>query len=61
MAAQFSIRTNFARDTSHFRGERSELIDHGVDRVLQFQNFAADIDGDFLGEIAVRDRRRHLG
>ena len=38
-----------------------ELVDHRVDRVLQLQDLALDVDGDLLREVALRDRRRHLG
>ena len=36
-------------------GEGAELIDHRVDGVLQLENFAADVDGDFAREVAVGD------
>src|SRR4029453_7420626 len=42
-------------------GERGELVDHGVDGVLELEDLAADVDGDLLGQVAVRDRGRHLG
>ena len=45
----------------HFRRERAELIDHRVDGLLQLQNFAAHIDGDLLGQVAVGHGDRHLG
>ena len=61
LAAEFSFGAHFARHARHFRGERVELVHHRVDGVLQFQNFAFDVDRDFLGKIAVRDRRRHRG
>src|SRR3979490_1080522 len=35
-----------ARDAGHFRGERVELVHHGVDGVLELENFAPHIDGD---------------
>src|SRR5205823_10313980 len=41
--------------------EGAELVDHRVDRVLQLQDLAADVDGDLLGEIAAGDGRGHLG
>src|SRR5207302_1265680 len=40
---------------------RRQLVDHRVDRVLELENLAPDVDGDLLGQVAVRDRRRHLG
>jgi len=41
-------------------GDKSvELVDHGVDRVLQVQHLAPDVGGDLLAEIAVSDRPDH--
>src|SRR5207302_258830 len=45
----------------HLPGEAVELVDHGVDRVLQLEDLAADVDGDLLAEVAVRDRGGDLG
>src|SRR6185436_10363438 len=36
-------------------------VHHRVDRVLELLDLAAHLHGDLLGEVAVRDRRRHLG
>src|SRR5262249_14973503 len=52
LAAQTPIGANFARDARHFAGEGVELVDHRVDGLLELQDFAADIDGDLLGQIA---------
>ena len=49
LAAQLAFRADFARHAGHFRGERAELIHHGVDGVLQLQNFAAHVDRDLAG------------
>src|SRR6185369_11529478 len=40
--------TDFAGHASHFRGERSELIHHRIDGVLEFQNLALHIHSDLL-------------
>ena len=61
MTAKLSFAADLTRHARHFRGERTELIDHRVDRVLQLQNLAANIDGDLFRQIAVRDRGRDLG
>ncbi len=53
LAAQFAFGTDFARHAGDFRCERSELIDHGVDGVLELENFALHIHGDLAGKIAV--------
>src|SRR5205809_56256 len=42
----------FARYTSNLRGKSVELIDHCVDRVFQFKNLPAYVDGDLFGEVA---------
>ncbi len=61
LAAEFPFRADFARHARDFRSERAELVDHRVDRVLQFQDLAANLDGDLLGEVAVGDGGRDLG
>src|SRR5205823_3399565 len=38
-----------------------QLVNHAVDRVLQIEDLAADVDGDLLGEVALGDGGRHLG
>jgi len=42
------IGTDFARHARHFRGERAKLVHHCVNRVLQFQNFAFNVDRNLL-------------
>ena len=61
LAAELAFGTDFAGDARHFAGEGIELIDHGVDGVLQFENFAAHIDGDFARKIAIGDGGGHFG
>ena len=46
LAAELAFGTDFARHARYFAGERVELIHHGVDGVLQLQNFAAHVDRD---------------
>ena len=46
LAAELAFGTDFARHARDFRGERVELIHHGVDGVLQLQNFAAHVHRD---------------
>ena len=41
LAAELAFGADLARDARHFRGEGVELVHHGVDGVLQLQNFAA--------------------
>ena len=61
LAAEFSFGTDFAGHAGHFRGESRQLIHHGVDGVFEFQNFAFDIDRDFLREVAVGHGGGHFG
>jgi hypothetical protein len=52
---------DFPRDARDLGGEGPKLVDHGVDRVLELQHLAANIDGDLARQIAVGDSSRHLG
>src|SRR5439155_505375 len=60
LPAELALGTDFADREGDVRGEGVELIDHGVDRVLQLQDLAADLDRDLLGQIAVRHRGGNL-
>ena len=60
LAAELSFGADFARHARHFRGEGVQLVDHRVDGVLQLQNLAAHVDGDFSRQVAARDRGRDL-
>ena len=59
LPAELAFRADFARHARDFRGEAVELIDHGIDRLLQLENLALHIHGDFAGKIAARHRRGH--
>src|SRR5579864_8561820 len=52
LAAELAFGAHFARHARHFSGERVELVHHGVDGVLQLQDFAAHIDGDLARKVA---------
>ncbi len=60
LAAELAFGTDLARHARHFRGEGIELIDHGVDRILELENFAAHVDRDLPRQVAACHRRRHL-
>src|SRR6202050_1130705 len=51
-----SRRTRAARPLG---GEGVELVDHGVDGVLQLEDLALHVDGDLAREVAARHRGRH--
>src|SRR5205085_10873901 len=53
LPAELPFAAHLARHARDLAGERTELIDHGVDGVLQLQDLAARIDGDLLRQIAV--------
>ena len=61
LAAELAFGADFAGHARHFRGEGTQLVHHRVDGVLQFQNFALHVDGDFLGQVAVGHGRGHVG
>ena len=48
LPAELAFGADFAGHAGHFGGERAQLIDHRVDGVLEFEDFASDIDGDLL-------------
>src|SRR5207247_2576275 len=61
LAAQLALGADFAGHAGHFRSEGVELVHHGVDGVLELEDFAFDIDGNLLGEIAVGHGRGVFG
>src|SRR5262245_18406399 len=61
LAAQFSFGSDITDHARHLVSERVELVNHSVDGVLQFQDFALHVHRDLLGKISLRHRRGHLG
>src|SRR5262249_51355718 len=55
LSTEFAVGADFAGDTGDFSGEGDELVGHRVDGVLEFENFAFDVVGDFAGEVAAGD------
>src|SRR5215467_10591725 len=45
---QVPFRTHFFCHAGYFRGEGGELVDHHVNGVFQFVDFALRFNGDFL-------------
>ena len=60
LSAKFALGSDFARDSRDFGGERAQLLNHRVQSVLQQQDFAANVDGDLLREVAIGDGCRNL-
>ena len=61
LAAELALGADFARHAGHFRGERAQLVHHGVDGVFQLQDLALDVHRDLLGEVAVGHRGGDVG
>ena len=61
LAAELALGADLARDARHLGGERAQLVHHRVDGVLELEDLALHVDGDLLRQVAVGDRRGHLG
>ena len=61
LTAELAFGADFARHARHFAGEGVELVDHGVDGVLQLQDFALDVHRDLARQVAAGHGGRHLG
>ena len=61
LAAELAFGADLAGDAGHFRGEAVELVDHGVDRVLELEDLALHVDGDLLGKVAAGHGGGHVG
>src|SRR5439155_13505647 len=61
LAAELAVGADFASHARDFAGKRVQLIHHGVDGVLELKDFALDVDGDFLGEVASGDGLGYVG
>ena len=61
LTAKLSFRPDLARHTGDLGRERVELVDHGINGVLQLENFAFDVDRDLARQVAAGDGRRDFG
>jgi hypothetical protein len=61
LSAELALGADLARYAGDLCGERAELVDHGVDGVLQLEDLALDVDRDLLRQVAVGHRGGHLG
>ena len=61
LAAQFSFDADFARHRSDLIGECRERIDHSVDGVGQFRDFAFGFEDQLALQVAIGHRRNHFG
>src|SRR5262249_27323775 len=61
LAAELAVGADLAGHARYFRREGVELIDHGIERVLELEDLAADVNGDLLGQVAAGDGRGDFG
>src|SRR5690606_10070908 len=61
LATQTTFDTHFVGETHDLAGEGSELVHHGVDGALEFENFASSVHRDLTSEIAFGYGGRHYG
>src|SRR5207302_5803315 len=62
LTAELAFGADLACHACDLVGERGELVDHGVDGVLQLEDLALDVDGDLLAEVASgRSEERRVG
>src|SRR5262249_4390069 len=61
LTPELALGAHFASHASHFGSEGVELVHHGVDGVLQLQDFAFHVHGDLLGQISVCHRGGDVG
>ena len=61
LTAELALGADFARHASHLARERVQLVDHGVDRVLEREDLALHVHGDLLRQVALGDGGRHVG
>src|SRR5690606_23645554 len=56
LAAQLALGADLARHAGDLRGEGVQLVHHGVDGRLQFEDLALHVDGDLLRQVAIGHR-----
>src|SRR5207245_2062177 len=61
LPAQLAIGADLAGHARDLAGEGVQLVDHGVDRVLELQDLAPDVNGDLLGQVALGHRGGDFG
>src|SRR5207253_7256416 len=56
LTPQPAFGADLAGHARHLVGERVELVDHCVDRLLELEDLAPDVDGDLFREVTLLDR-----
>ena len=60
LATKLAFGADLAGHARHFRRKGTELLDHGVHRFLELQNFALHIDRNLAAEVPLCDRCGHV-
>src|SRR5262249_10310096 len=53
LPAQLALDADFVGHASHFAGKGGKPVHHAIDGVLQLENFALNVHGNLLGQIAI--------
>ncbi len=61
LSAELAFRADIAGHAGDFASECVELVHHGINGVLQLQNFALHVHGNFARQVALRDGGCHFG
>src|SRR5207244_3245764 len=61
LSAQTAVGAYLTRHARHLFCESVQLVDHGVDRLLELEDLAPDIHRDLLRQVALLDRGGDLG
>src|SRR5206468_8742401 len=61
LTAKLPVGADFTCNARDLCGKAAQLIDHRVDGFFELEDFAADVDGDFLGQVAVGHRNGDVG
>src|SRR5438105_3340434 len=61
LPTEAAFGADLSRHPGHLARECVQLVDHHVDRVLQLENLAADVNRDLPGKVAPSNRGGHLG
>src|SRR4029453_10054802 len=61
LPTKLAFGADFARNAGDFRRERVELVDHRVDGVFEFEDFAFHVHGDLARQVTACHGGRHFG
>src|SRR6202030_582760 len=61
LTSEPTFATDFTRHARNFGGERTQLLDHGVQLFFELEDFSSDVHRDLAREVAACDGRRDFG